>query len=223
MSETLDSGIRETVAFLNEHDFVTTDSGDGIAKFVDGEPPECALPFPHVAIKAEPIAMISVAQRLREVLEGAGIKIGEVSPDETAPAIQANYDPVSDSSTVILIGVNDRMLAKARGKRLEWEQPRASPLVCLCFRGCRWPSSHGFSSGEARGQRGGIRCRLARGALGNHGGCGFGRVARRVPRASVARDDYGQEAMAKLKMAIAFAIVIALVAAKDDRCSQSAS
>lgn len=111
---TLDAGIQETVAFLRWHGFKTTDSGDGDAKFADGDPPEGAIPFPHVAIIAEPGAMIAEADRLRDVLNGAGVTIGEIGPDETAPVIQATYDPADGTATIMLLGVNDATLAAAK-------------------------------------------------------------------------------------------------------------
>jgi hypothetical protein len=65
--EQLDPDIRETVRLLREHDFETTDSGDGVTKKDWIEAGE-ALDFPHVAAATTPDCMIVDAETMARVL-----------------------------------------------------------------------------------------------------------------------------------------------------------
>lgn len=90
----LDPGIREIVRYLNDHNFATTDSGDGVSKprF------EGVLPFPHVAVHSVVYGMVSTARMVLRRLE--------IGADEgVVPAgfrVQLTYDPADDSVVIFV-------------------------------------------------------------------------------------------------------------------------
>lgn len=110
----LDPGIRQTVHFLREQGFETSDSGDGVSKFdSDGQP----LPFwesidlipeAHVAIICAPENLISESQRLYTVLSHVGISFSETT--EGSPLIQGTYNPCETPpiGLILLTGVCDK-------------------------------------------------------------------------------------------------------------------
>lgn len=101
----LDPGIRDVVQLLWAHGFTTTDSGDGVTKYMlygDDE----ALTAPHVAITTNPDRLFDDAERLRDALVAEGITL---RPGQ----IQASYDPVDDSCVLLLLDVNDEALDDA--------------------------------------------------------------------------------------------------------------
>lgn len=110
----LDPGIRETVRWLNENGFETTDSGDGKTKFEDGDAPCCAMDIPNVAIKVDRERLVAETDRLFALLTARGcgpVPAGpEVVPGEVN--LQGFYDPtVGDGPAFILVlGLNDQGL-----------------------------------------------------------------------------------------------------------------
>lgn len=113
--EGLDPGIRQTVQFLRNNGFETTDSGDGKSKF-HGEECECALPFPNVAIQTEPDQLIHDADRLRGLLEAHGISIEETGDPLEDPrvAIQASYDPATKVGIIVVFNLDDDKLPEPK-------------------------------------------------------------------------------------------------------------
>jgi hypothetical protein len=98
----LDPGIRRVVAWLTEHGFRTTDSGDGRTKFTNGAGPPDALPFPHVFMRTSPQMMVRDADRLRSLVEKEGLREGVL--------IEATYSPYDGCGILALIGVADAAL-----------------------------------------------------------------------------------------------------------------
>lgn len=100
--EELDPGIRETVRWLNENQFITTDSGDGVTKV--GSDMEGVIEEPHVMIRcASASSMINDAFNLANLLRAKGVTV-------TPGMIQASFDPVDMVAIIALLGVNDTML-----------------------------------------------------------------------------------------------------------------
>lgn len=102
-ADDLDPGIRQTVLWLREHGFETTDSGDGVSKkdlIASGD----ALDYPHVAIQVQPRALIDESGRLFDLLGKHGI-----TPD--SGTIQAMYAPADGIAVIMLMSVNDDSLA----------------------------------------------------------------------------------------------------------------
>ena len=97
----LDPGCRNFVAFLREHQFDTTDSGDG-SKYPEME---CALEFPMVAIQCEKELVISESERLHRLLSDNGIYV-EIG------MIQASYDPSTDYAVIIVLDEEDKFIKK---------------------------------------------------------------------------------------------------------------
>ncbi len=98
----LDPGIRKVVRFLHEHNFDTTDSGDGETK----TDMPCAMEMPNVAIVvASQFDLIDEADRLLWLLKR---HLSERVLDEIH--IEASYDPMDGSCILLLLRLHDRML-----------------------------------------------------------------------------------------------------------------
>lgn len=111
--EKLNPGIRRTVAFLREHGFDTSDSGDGHTNVAAGM--EGALDVPHVVVPAGPCSLIGEAARLHSLLRLRGIDVapnGRRDPEgeDGAAEIHAIYDPADGSAVIVLLGVDDALL-----------------------------------------------------------------------------------------------------------------
>lgn len=109
--DTLDPGIRAVVRWLRRNGFDTCDSGDGKSKppewFAEGE----ALRFPHVSCVVEPPDMlITEADRLHQLVTGAGIVLNHISDEGVWPRIEASYCPGSRVAILALLNVHDGML-----------------------------------------------------------------------------------------------------------------
>ncbi len=104
--DALDPGIRRTVAWLRSLGYDTSDSGDGKTKVGSME---CALDFPHVAIRLQfSHDLASTANELWSDLGKAGITV-------ESGMIVASYDPADSSVVILLSGIDDEMLpAKLR-------------------------------------------------------------------------------------------------------------
>ena len=96
----LDPGIRETVRWLHEHGFRTSDSGDGVSKPEVGR----TLDIPHVAIKTTPETMMADANRLLAALP---------TPLSHRVLIEATYSPIDGYVTLMLLRFSDEMLLPA--------------------------------------------------------------------------------------------------------------
>ena len=104
----LDPGIRKTVRWLRSEDFDTCDSGDGVSKPADHR----NLDVPHVFMQVAPELLVAEADRLASFLASLGIHVQEQGPEEDgAPCIAASYDPASKVAILVLVGVDDEMLA----------------------------------------------------------------------------------------------------------------
>lgn len=99
--DNLSPNVTRLVRFLNDHGFITTDSGDG-SNFEAGM--ECAVPEPMVAIQVDPSYLVTEAQRLHVLLQSRGVRF------EDGPVIQATYDPHDQSSIILLLNVVDGMI-----------------------------------------------------------------------------------------------------------------
>lgn len=127
----LDPGIRQSVRFLRDHGFWTSDSGDGATKLgTDEFDPEDINDFGHVVIITEPRNMVEEARRAAAVLGGHGIQVQEQGlrtgsslmcfheddkPTwDTARAVEisASYDPANDVAVIMLCYITDDLLAQ---------------------------------------------------------------------------------------------------------------
>lgn len=107
----LDSGIRETVRFIRDAGFNTTDSGDGVSKGGFDDVLSGNLGFPHVVVRIKAHEMLEEAHRLQVHLEG---RLGPAEgDDEYGPAwqVELSYDPASGVAIIMVRDVNDAMLA----------------------------------------------------------------------------------------------------------------
>lgn len=114
----LDPGIRNTVKLLREHNFQTTDSGDGKTKYdAGGWDPEELMPFPHVIIITPPDELVSESRRLRKLLEGLGHRIHENGAGEYTNDIEihSSFDPVNDCALILLMNLHDDDLQTTGG------------------------------------------------------------------------------------------------------------
>jgi hypothetical protein len=88
--DTLNPGIRKTVAWLRSLGFETTDSGDGRT-----HEHACDRDEPYVVIRVEPEQLVEQARALDFFIRNRGIGVSPVG--EGAPCLQASFDPVNDS------------------------------------------------------------------------------------------------------------------------------
>jgi hypothetical protein len=98
----LDPGIRQTVKWLQDNGFVTTDSGDGVSKteaIATGE----ALGFPHVFMMCSPDTLFVEAHRLYDLLRGKNL---------TSPQVEASYSPADGIALLLLTGLDDTLLER---------------------------------------------------------------------------------------------------------------
>lgn len=93
---TLTPGIRKTVKFLREHDFETTDSGDGITNVALGI--EHALDIPMVAMVVDRDDLIAESERLLELLRPWM---------STKAHIDASYSPIDEAAIILLLDFSD--------------------------------------------------------------------------------------------------------------------
>lgn len=122
--EQLDPGIRETVRFFHEHDFITCDSGDGVSKLEAGEMMDddysSFMDVPHVVIVAAPFALVDVADRVATVLSKVGIKLTPATPegmdDGSQVVVEASYSPNDGHAVVVVTGLDDQKLLPALAK-----------------------------------------------------------------------------------------------------------
>lgn len=110
--ETLCPGIRQTVRWLNDRGFDTTDSGDGYSN----EGMEGAMPFPNVMIRVPVESLISETHRLYDLLKLEGIEPGPMGPDpaEDPPYIEASYDPSTGVAFILLLNLDDKLLFRSK-------------------------------------------------------------------------------------------------------------
>lgn len=101
----LDPGIQQTVKWLHQNGFRTTDSGDGKTKTATME---CALDTPNVAMVTSKVYLVSEADRLHRLLEEHKIPIDFSGMSQVN--IQASYDPSDNTSVILLTGLDDDLL-----------------------------------------------------------------------------------------------------------------
>lgn len=103
----INPGVRKLVTLLNDHCFVTTDSGDG--KTHDFP---CDRPYAYVTIRVSspsPGTLVLEAMRLRDVLRKHGVDVVPMN-EEGNPCIQATFDPADLTAMIDLQHVTDEML-----------------------------------------------------------------------------------------------------------------
>lgn len=114
----IDPGIRDTVWWLNDRGFPTTDSGDGVSKFKDPDNQwgDMVMEFPHVVISVSNSDMLcQECRRLRYLLQCWGLPVGQQDLEDTI-FIQGTYDPALPDGAYILVGnLNDEMLQSSSG------------------------------------------------------------------------------------------------------------
>lgn len=124
----IDPGIREVVIALNGSGFRTSDSGDGVSK--KGTPLEgCMMETPNVVMTTPAHHLVAEADRLRCVLESWGVRVGptkaqveELAGPQSGDAseyghgvsIQGSYDPGDQSAIIMLLGLDDKLLAECK-------------------------------------------------------------------------------------------------------------
>lgn len=96
----LNPGIRVTVAVLRNAGFDTCDSGDG-STHEHG----CDLDQPYVHIVVPKSRLIEETDRLFRLLQERGVKLDAMNEDNTAPTVQASYDPVAKAATISVFNV----------------------------------------------------------------------------------------------------------------------
>lgn len=112
--EQLDPGIRETVRFLRDHGFHTTDSGDGVTKPED----ERVFHRPHVVSVVDPEVLVERANYLLWLLRSAGVDVDATGPDDDdkTASVEASYDPCTKTGLILLFCGDEQLRAgKARG------------------------------------------------------------------------------------------------------------
>lgn len=112
MTETINPGVRNTVAWLNDHGFETTDSGDGETHDFD-----CDRPVPYVVIVVkEKDKLATETDMLVEWLRDRGVPCAEIGEDGIPPeghvSIQASYDPANGLCFIDVMGLCDRLMFK---------------------------------------------------------------------------------------------------------------
>lgn len=112
-------GIVNLVAWLQDHRFITTDSGDGISNvqcFM-----ECALETPNVFMDVKKDNAFAEADRLKQLLADRGVELSE----SHMPSLVMQYDPGIGTVCMYLLGVTDEMMGwkdpDIHRKRLEYQ------------------------------------------------------------------------------------------------------
>jgi len=110
--EGLDPGVNRLVNLLRSVGFETTDSGDGVTKFVPGSgwDRDELIEAPHVFIQVMRGEVIRESERLVRVLALHGVEVKAINTDGD-PFIQASYDPVNGVGILELYNVTDEDLA----------------------------------------------------------------------------------------------------------------
>lgn len=105
--ESLNPGIRRTVALLRARGFRTCDSGDG-----ETHDHACDREDGYVVVQVEPARLVDEADRLAEVLQGAGVRVTprQLEPIDGVTHIQASYCPVDRIGLVDVSPIHDRQL-----------------------------------------------------------------------------------------------------------------
>lgn len=104
----LNSGVRRTVAWLNERGFRTCDSGDG-----ETHDHECDRDYAYVVVRIDaPDSIAHAADRLARALREAGVNVCAMQEEraEGEVNIQAMYDPCDGFATIDVQGLCDRVL-----------------------------------------------------------------------------------------------------------------
>lgn len=124
-TDTLDPGIRDTVAWLQVEGFQTSDSGDGVSKFSPESKydVEDLIAFPHVIIMTAPEMLIDEARRLQRLLDRFHIMPKADSAEEAAESrgsmVQCSFNPSEilpngkEFGIIMLLGVDDDSLSRA--------------------------------------------------------------------------------------------------------------
>lgn len=99
-------GIRETVKLLNQHGYMTTDSGDG--KTHDYS---CDRDHAYVVVVTTREKLISDADGIAALFAKHGVTVGDLSLEGEGPYLQAMYNPGSAAPALIDIqNVDDSLL-----------------------------------------------------------------------------------------------------------------
>lgn len=101
----INTGIRKTVALLNAHRFVTTDSGDGETRDHD-----CDREFGYAVVRLQDYQHLeNSTDAIAVLLAERGVVIGSLVGQVH---VQGNYCPTDKCRLVDIMGIHDRMLTK---------------------------------------------------------------------------------------------------------------
>jgi hypothetical protein len=95
----LDPGIRETVRWLRQHGFNTTDSGDGVSKPAD----ERVFSEPHVVVICSGKDLITETDRLNALIAEKQLSMPNLWLDRDSFTIEGSYSPVDKLGAILLI------------------------------------------------------------------------------------------------------------------------
>ncbi len=96
----INPGIAETLEWLNENGYRTTDSGDG--KTHDFE---CDQPVPYVHMIVAPELLVQETRRLVSLLAARGIALKAMDETGKSPTVEASYLPIPGIATISLWNV----------------------------------------------------------------------------------------------------------------------
>lgn len=105
--ESLNPGIRRTVALLRARGFRTCDSGDG-----ETHDHPCDREGGYVVVQVEPARLAEEADRLASVLQGAGVRVRaqELERIDGVTHVQAMYCPIDRVGVIDVSPIHDRQL-----------------------------------------------------------------------------------------------------------------
>jgi hypothetical protein len=101
---TINPGIRNTVAWLQQAGYVTCDSGDGRT-----HDHPCDRDYPYVSMIVPPGELVEEADRLVLLLRDRGIAVTPMEGEQVAGRvhIQASYDPANAIGILDVMGLDD--------------------------------------------------------------------------------------------------------------------
>jgi len=113
--EDLDPGIVETVRWLNDLGYSTTDSGDGVTKFEKGRGFEGVLTWPHVVITLlNADCLVEECRKLSRLISKTLGYEPRNPPDDGSDwfLIEGSYNTVDNIPLIMVMGLHDKMLPK---------------------------------------------------------------------------------------------------------------
>lgn len=124
--DSLDPGIRRTVALLRSLGFDTLASVSGFPRpsVIVGS----TMDYPHVAVLTSPDRLVHDTVRLQSIMANHGVKL--VPQGREGATLCGTYDPADGSALLLLAGVDDAALGLGLADAHEPHAPRkaAPPL-----------------------------------------------------------------------------------------------